>query len=181
LFLIIASIILFGFSYLEPPVLTPTEWLEQLNPPEDMGPPGNDRYQQFEPGDVVYIEGEVDHLTYLNTTDVTLIAITDGHETAVFAANGNISDLPHPGDHVFLKIEIRKQGSLNDPFILSGIDPLYFDEEAVYVGYDKEHYSLKPILLVIGLVMLIIGILITLYSAFSRRIIDKKGLEEKRD
>jgi hypothetical protein len=179
--LLVSGILILALSNIEPPVLTPSEWVEQINHPEDVEPPRAERFQQFDPGDVLYVEGDVYYMAYFNGSDKTVIGITDGQEMCAFEAKGNITNLPNYDEHIYLKIEIREQGTSAGSYILSGNEPYYFKEEAVWTSYEKEHNSYDSILLILGTIAFIIGLVITIYSAFSKGTLEKGRQENNKD
>ena len=155
------------FSYVQPRVISPTTWNDQINDPEDVEPPRAERFQEFDPQDIVYIEGEVTFIErdLEGEQNYIKIEISDDSNSCTFSHHNdfnNFSDI-HVHDHVFLEIRIVEVESVDDGFILSGNDPTYFGEKAVLVDIKKDYFSLKPILLFVGIVIIVLGLIMLIY------------------
>lgn len=172
------GIIFLMLSYFYQPVLTPSEWVDQVNGPEEVNPPAAERFKDFNPGDTVYIEGEINYAQYLSQNDRTVFGITDGKETCYFATEKNFSNLAI-NDYVFFKIEIIETRGSDGSFILSGNDPYYFKEEAVLVDIEKEHFPYKLILFSCGITAIIIGLIIAFTLIVSKNNTNFKKSEKE--
>ena len=154
--MISTGIILTIRSYFEPHVITPTDWNNQINQPEDVEPPRAERFQHFNPGDIVYIEGRVSSIEPFPNSSRTLIRVTDDTQTCVFGLTKNFTQI-NSGDHVFLKVEIIGHESSNNSYILSDNDTGYFGEEAVLIDIVKDYFSFKSIYFFGGVFSFVLG------------------------
>lgn len=143
-------------SYFEPHVITPTEWNNQINQPEDVEPPLAERFQHFNPGDIVYIEGQISSIEPYPNGSKLLIQVTDDIQSSVFALPKNFTQI-NVGDHVFLKVEIIGHEPSDNSFILSGNDSRYFGEEAVLIDIEKDYFSFKSIYFFGGVFSFLLG------------------------
>jgi hypothetical protein len=166
-------------SFLEPSVITPTAWNDQINHHGDVEPPWADKYQHFDTGDIVYIEGDIISINFLSGYDKTVIKISDNKENSSFSTTKNITNI-NLGDHVFLKIKIIEPGTSGSSFILSGESSSYFSEEAILVDIEKDYFSAKFPFMVLGILLIVIGIyLINLYFSKMRKVQDEKEETEE--
>lgn len=172
----IAGIILLIRSHYEPSIITPTNWNGQINDPEDVEPPGADKFQHYDPGDIVYIEGDISSIEFLSDYNETLIHITDNSETCAFVMEENFTNIDI-GDHVFIRVEIIEPGDSGSSFVLSGDDPLYFGEEAILVDIEKEVLSFESIFLLSGIILIMVGIILEVYFLLSKKQIRRKRTE----
>jgi hypothetical protein len=155
-------------SFFQSSVITPSTWNDQINSPEDVTPPRAERYQLYDPGDIVYIEGDIDAIEFLSENNKTLIRIRDKTDACTFATMRNLTNI-NVDDHVFLKVKIIEYGTSDNSFILSGNDPHYFGEEAELIDIERDYFSFKPILLIGGVLIVSLGIIIILYNLLLTR------------
>jgi hypothetical protein len=123
-------------------VITPSDWNNQINQPEDVEPPLAERFNHFDPGDILYIEGRVYAIESVPNSSRKLIGITDDLQTSVFGHLKNFSQI-NVGDHVFLKVEIIGYEPSDNSFILSGNETAYFREKAELIDIEKDYFSFK--------------------------------------
>jgi hypothetical protein len=157
-----AGIILTVRSYFEPNVITPTDWNNQINQAEDVNPPLAERFQHFDPGDIVYIEGRVSSIESVPNSSRKLIRVTDDTQSCAFILTKNFTQI-NSDDHVFLKVKIIGYEPSDNSFILSGNETDYFGEQAVLIDVVKDYFSFKAIYFFGGVFSFILGSIIIYY------------------
>jgi hypothetical protein len=146
-------------SYFQPHVITPSDWNNQINQPEDVEPPLAERFNHFDPGDILYIEGRVSTIEPYHNSSKIIIQITDDIESSNFVLPKNYSNI-NIGDNVFLKVEIIGHEASDNSFILSGNDSRYFREEAVLLDIEKDYFSFKSTYFFGGVFSFLIGTIV---------------------
>jgi hypothetical protein len=148
---------------MEPPILTPSEWLDQVNYSDDPAHPDPDLYRDFDPGDTIYLEGKMVTVWFNDESELYMIEVSDNERSCYFQTDVDITGY-QLDEHLYFKIEIREPQTSEGSFILSGNNPNYFDEEAALVDIQKEHHSFKMIYMVCGFVIIALGLVLTFYT-----------------
>jgi preprotein translocase subunit YajC len=159
-------------SFLAPPLLTVSEWMDQLNLPDDPSQPEPDLFVDFEPGDTVYLEGQIGQVWYFSEQELYIVEVGDSESSCFFVTAVNITKYDTNED-LFFQIEIRKSGNLEGSSEILGYFPLDHSEEAVLVDVQKEYFSYKLVYLICGLFLILMGILLTFFWVRSKRRITK--------
>ena len=150
-------------SFLQPPVLTLGEWLDQMNFSDEPENPNPNMFLDFDVGDTVYVEGDLTTIWYFNESHTALIEVREQESTCVFFTEADFTQY-NLNDHLYFEIEIREPGTFKGTSELDHYNPNMTNEEAIVVDIQKEHFSYKLIYLACGFVVISFGLLFTLYT-----------------
>jgi hypothetical protein len=162
-----------------PPLLTVSEWMDQLNFPDPPSESNPNFFEDFEPGDTLFLEGMIIEYWPVSSQELYIVEIGDSNVSFYFLTELNITKYK-TYETLFFEIEIREPGSVEGSLEISGYYPLRQSEEPILVDIQKDHFSYKFIYMISGLFLIIMGILITFYwvrmkKKASRSIIESPG------
>lgn len=154
-------------SFLAPPLLTVSEWMDQMNFSDDPTQSEQDLFMDYEPGDTVYLEGHIVDVWYFSEQELYIVEVGDSERACFFVTAVNITKY-HTNEDMFFQIEVRRSGTVEGSTEIPGYFPLRHSEEAVLVDVQKEYFSYKFVYLISGLFLILMGTALTFYWVRSK-------------
>lgn len=164
-------------SFLTPRLLTTSEWMDQLNIPDDPTQLETNIFLDFEPGDTVYLEGEIIDFRHYSAHDIYFVEVGDSEYSYYFLTELNISRY-NINESLYFKIEIRGPGTVEGSSDILGYSKYNSYEDPILVDIQKEHVSHKFIYMISGLFLMLMGTLLTFYWVRSKSKLNKSKYEE---